>query len=132
MSSGCECLTRSVIYKAEVFSQGESKVYLGSTENDFKARFTSHKSSFNVESKENSTTLSAHVWSLQRQDIPYSIKWRIVARAPAYTVEAKKCSLCTAEKVRILFYPRTNLLNKRGEIMNFCRHRAKHKLGAKI
>ena len=128
---GGQCLTESIIYSAEVFSLNESKVYLGSTEHDFKARYTSHKSDFNLQNKENSTTLSSHVWSLQRKDVPYTIKWKIVARSSAYTAEARRCALCTAEKVRILFYPKGNLLNKRSEIMNKCRHKARHKLGGK-
>ena len=127
-----QCLVESVVYTAEVKSQEGVKMYIGSTEASFKDRYTKHKSSFKLPSHETDTRLSIYIWNLKHKNIPYSIYWRIVSRAAAYCPESKKCSLCLVEKAKILFYPRGNLLNKRTEVMNFCRHRAKHKLATAL
>ena len=124
-----KCLQQDVVYTAEVKSGEDTKVYIGSTQ-EFKSRYITHKSNFKLPAYENATTLSAHIWSLQHSNIPYTIQWRIIAKARSYSPESKRCGLCTTEKAKILFYPDSNLINKRSEIMGKCRHRAKHKLNS--
>ena len=122
-----QCLQSDVVYSAEVKTEQDSKVYIGSTQ-DFKARFTTHLSNTRLPAYENATSLSTYIWSLKKNNTAYSIKWKILAKARSYCPESGRCGLCSAEKARILFYPGTNLINKRSEIMAKCRHRAKHKL----
>ena len=125
-----QCLQESVIYTADVTTEQDQKRYIGSTAGSFKDRYTEHVSSFKLEYKETSTKLATYIWELKRKSINYNIKWRILRHAKAYTPESQKCRLCTAEKVEILFSDRSRMLNKRSEIMNKCRHKARHKLSA--
>ena len=59
-----KCLTKCVVYKATVTetTSNNQETYIGLTENEFKTRFNLHKSSFKLEYKRTSTTLSGHVW----------------------------------------------------------------------
>ena len=74
------------------------------------------------------TSLSMYVWKLKRNNIPFDIRWKLVAAVPAYRKESQRCLLCLTEKTAILFGDRNLLLNKRSEIMNPCKHKDKHKL----
>ena len=47
---------------------------------------------------------------------------------PSYNPNSKRCLLCLNEKYEIATYKGNNLLNKRNEIINTCRHRSKCKL----
>ena len=57
---GGKCLTKCVVYKATVTetNSNNQETYIGLTENEFKTRFNLHKSSFKLEHKRTSTTLS--------------------------------------------------------------------------
>ena len=77
----------------------------------------------------NSTTLSAYVWSLKDKNITPSLKWSIMKRAKSYSNTSKVCRLCLQEKLEILRYPnKSELLNKRSEIVSKCRHMNKFML----
>ena len=57
-----KCLTRSVIYRAEVKDRNNNKqTYTGLTAGTFKKRYYSHRNSFNNRNSENSTTLSSYI-----------------------------------------------------------------------
>ena len=64
-----KCLTKCVVYKATVTetTSKNQETYIGLTENEFKTRFNLHKSSFKLEHKRTSTTLSDHVWKLKKE-----------------------------------------------------------------
>ena len=48
-----------------------------------------------------------------------NLKWPIVKHAKSYSINARSCSLC----YEILNYPvKSDLLNKRSELMSKCRH----------
>ena len=47
-----KCLTKSVIYKAEVIENNKTSAYIGLASNTFKERYNNHTSSFNIISKE--------------------------------------------------------------------------------
>ena len=122
-----KCLTKDVVYSAEVTTVEESKVYIGSTQ-ELKGRINTHLSNSRLPAYENATSLSTYLWGLKRSNIQFTIQWKILARARSYSPETGHCGLCTTEKAKILFYKGDNLINKRNEIMAKCRHRAKHKL----
>ena len=65
-----KCLTKCVVHKATVTetTSNNQETYIGLTENEFKTIFNLHKSSFKLEHKRTSTTLSEHVWKLKKQD----------------------------------------------------------------
>ena len=45
------CRTKNIVYKADVTSKHESRVYIGLCETEFKTRYNNHKSSFSLESR---------------------------------------------------------------------------------
>ena len=49
-------------------------------------------------------------------------------KARPYSTTARKCALCTAEKVYIEKGDEAMMLNKKSEISNKCSHRNKHLL----
>ena len=116
------CLTDNLIYKAEV----DLKVYIGPTEHSFKSRYNGHTSTFRHRKLANSTTLSKYIWDLKYSGTNYRIKWSVLKRARAYSAGTKTCNLCLCEKLCILNADRRNLLNKKSELINKCRHLNKY------
>ena len=58
--------------------------YIGLTENEFKTRFNLHKSSFKLEHKRTTTTLSDHIWKLKNKNTDFSNKWEFVENVKPY------------------------------------------------
>ena len=125
-----KCLTSGVIYQATVTRQDNLKeeTYVGLTDNTFKVRYTGHTSNFRNENKRNATTLSQHIWTLNDNNIPHSVKWKIIARSNSYSTSSKKCNLCLKEKYFIICKPQMASLNNRNELAAECRHRKKYLL----
>ena len=120
-----DCRQSSVIYKCDVTAPNlPNKVYIGLTEKDFKTRWNSHKLSFNNKKYKNSTSLSTYVWELKEtHNVTPNLKWSIVKHAKSYSIKARSCSLSLQEKYEILNYPvKSDLLNKRSELISKCRH----------
>jgi hypothetical protein len=125
-----KCLTSSIIYQATVTRQDTQKEesYIGLTENTFKTRFNGHNNSFRHSNKRNATTLSNYIWSLKDINIPYTLKWKMIAKATPYSPSSKICNLCIKEKYFIICKPHMASLNRRNELGAECRHRRKHLL----
>ena len=51
--------------------------------------------------------------------------WKMLGQYQPYSVSTKWCLLCLNEKLQITIYRGNNMLNKRTEIINKCRHRRK-------
>ena len=100
-----------------------SAKYIGVASNSFKERFSNHTLSFNHQKYQHHTSLSKYVGDLKNKKKPFNISWSIVGKAPPYNPSAKTCKLCFLEKALILINKEDNLLNKRSELMNKCRHR---------
>ena len=125
------CLVENVVYEATVNSNIENykeKKYIGLCESTFKKRYSSHKTTFNLERYRNNTALSAEIWRIKDRNGQPNVTWRIIRRAKAYSPETQRCNLCLAEKFEIANFPGRNLLNKRSEIIAKCRHRRKYQL----
>ena len=88
-----KCLTKCVVYKATVTetTSNNQDTYIGLTENEFKTRFNLHKSSFKLEHKRTSTTLSEHVWKLKNKNINFNIKWEVVKKGKTFAPSDKLC-----------------------------------------
>ena len=123
-----ECKRKSIVYKATITTGKSTKIYFGSCSTDFKTRYNNHKQSFNHQNKRNSTELSKEVWRAKDKGIQPKIKWSIVRSAPDYKCGSRRCNLCLAEKLTILFGDKNLMLNKRSEILGKCRHTTKYKL----
>ena len=125
-----ECRNSAVIYKATVNTEDRNKTkeYIGVTETEFKTRYYSHESSFRNHQHRNKTSLSQHIWKLKEQGEPFEVKWSLIAKSRPYSCGTRRCDLCTTEKYEIITNQSNQALNKRNEIANTCRHRAKFKL----
>ena len=99
----------------------KQETYIGLTENEFKTRFNLHKSSFKLEHKRTTTTLSDHIWKLKKKNTDFNIKWEIIKNVKPYAPGDKICKLCLQEKLSILISKPS--LNKRTEIFGHCVHR---------
>ena len=119
-----------MIYSATVKTADprKQKIYIGCAETDFKTRFYNHKSSFNIVNNRSKTTLSQYVWAMKEDNEDYELKWNIEAVSRPYRCGTRKCNLCIEEKFAIFKHQSAETLNKRTEIANKCRHRAKFKL----
>ena len=82
--------------------------------------------SFKHEKRRNDTELSKYLWKLKEKKEGYSISWKIIAKAKAYSNTTKRCNLCITEKFFILSNPQMATLNKRNELISNCRHRRKY------
>ena len=125
-----KCLTKSLVYRAEIISHQDSAEYIGLTSNSFKQRYLNHISSFkNIKYKE-STALAKYIWKLKDEKKEFNINWSVAAKAPPYNPVAKSCHLCITEKAFILRSKHQNLINKRNELMGSCLHRRKFLLSS--
>ena len=117
-----ECLTENIIYEAEVTTSKTTKLYIGSTGNSFKSRYTSHVHSFNHKGK-NETELSKYIWSLKDNNTAYRLKWKILRRMPTGKQSALKiCRTCNEEKQAIVMAEKRSPLNRRSELNSMCPH----------
>ena len=115
-----KCLTKCVVYKAKITeaTSNNQETYIGLTENEFKTRFNLHKSSFKLENKRTSTTLSDHVWKFENKDINFNIKWEVFKKVKPFAPSDK---VCLQEKLSLL--RSAPYLNIRSEIFGHCMHR---------
>lgn len=117
-----KCLTKNVVYEAQVSSSGRTMIYIGSTGNDFKSRFYNHKRSFNNRGS-NETELSKYIWSLKDRNVDFDIKWKILRKVKGDNTSVRKvCSTCNWEKIEIALADKRTLLNARSELNNSCPH----------
>ena len=131
--AGGVCMTEEVVYEATVTAPGvEEKRYFGSAATSLKLRVNNHKCDFRNRGRQHSTTLSTHVWSLKDQGLEPEVRYRIVARAKAYSPVTRRCGLCVAEKLAIAKGDPRFMLNKRSEIAGKCRHKNKHVLASRL
>ena len=124
-----KCLTNNIVYQAVVAtSTGKKESYIGLTSNSFKQRWQQHKSSFNIKSKRNETTLSQYIWKLKDKEVDYNLTWKIVGKANPFSPVSERCNLCLKEKFFIIFRPEMCTLNTRNELATHCRHKKKRLL----
>ena len=58
-----KCLTKCIVHKASVSSLNEAKHYLGTAENEFKTRYSNHKTSFKNRTHGKDIELSKYIWT---------------------------------------------------------------------
>ena len=79
-------------------STGMTASYVGIAAYSFKERYTNHKLSFNNLKYKCNTSLSKHIWGLNKINEPFTISWSIVSKAKPYNPVAKTWNLCLMEK----------------------------------
>ena len=131
--------------------KGKSKrTYVGSTV-DLKRRVDEHKTSFKPSTKAHTftnkngvvitrsiqqlndkkrtrSTLAAHVWEVRDSGLSPIVEWSILQRSNAYQPGDHYCGICLWEVTLICFADQEESLNKRTELKQGCRHKAKFKL----
>lgn len=116
-----KCLTESIIYRAEVISNGITKHYIGSTINSFKKRFYQHTHSLKENTSASKTSLANYINLLRESKLDYIITWRILKKVKAYEPGDKHCMLCATECLEILKH-RTSAINYFSETLIRCKH----------
>ena len=101
-------------------------IHYGSCMDPFKERYINHKKSFINRRYSEETKLSKWVWELKDKNEQFEIAWSIEKQCVAYRPSAKKCDLCLSEKLCIIKGDPDNIINKRSEIANKCRHSNKY------
>ena len=126
---GGKCLSPNIVYQGKINSSQPNyneKVDFGVAEKSFKDRFYNQAKSFTHEDYANDTELSKEYWDIKRNNFIPKVTWSIVRECPPYSLSKRKCYLCLNEKLEINSYKGNNLLNKRSELINKCRHLNKH------
>ena len=77
-----------------------------------------------VQTSENSTTLSTHFWNQVESGMDPKVTWKVIERnIPTFNPITEKCQLCIREKFNIVLRPESATLNLRHEIFSTCRHK---------
>ena len=119
-----ECLTPSLVYKAEIDMGEGTQVYIGQTHKTFKQRFNLHNSDTRTGKKR--TTLTTYILDQRgKGNVCRDLRWSKITDAQPRHKGDTVCQLCNLEKTHIATADPTNLLNKRSEILQRCRHRDK-------
>ena len=101
-----------------------NKVYLATSEDDFKQCLYNHRMPCNNEGLSTNTALSNYVWEIKNKfnSIP-SLKQSVIKSVPVYSKIFKKYQLYLQEKLGIpLYLNQSDLLNERSELIQTCRH----------
>ena len=123
-----KCLTPQSVYLGEVTNDidDEKKFYIGISEPPWKIRWKNHCRDFTHVRYRTSTKISEYVWDLKDSGKTPSIKWSCLKKVSG-RARSNYCRLCLEEKLHILeFDNQDNLLNKRSEFINCCRHQRKY------
>ena len=121
-----KCLLSNLIYRATVKSKNSHKIYIGSTGNTFKQRYSNHKTTFLNKNKRHSTELANYVWKLKDSGTKFDIKWDILNTTKTKFNYRNGCKLCNLEKIEIDKVNKSISLNKRNERQSLCIHYHKY------
>ena len=123
-----KCRTETVVYKATIKTKKDTKIYIGSTENEFKQRYYAHKGDMGKQTNRYKTTLANHVWECKDKGDNPVVTWEILRKCNRYKCGTRRCDLCLTEKMLILRTKGPECLNKRSELMASCPHMRKYRL----
>ena len=112
----CEFLTPKVIYRADVTNEAnnDQKFYFGLAETTFKERYNYHKRDVKHIKYQYNTELTKYIWKLKNNSIQYNIHWKVVDKVYG-NANLTMCKLCLTENDN-------NMLNKKSELIDKCRH----------
>ena len=116
-----------IAYRTDVknLTSDKKKFYFEFTETSFKESFGNHTWNFKHPKYRNSTELSKYIWELKDANISPVTEWSIVTKMLSKT-QLNFCKLCLSEKFYIIkSLNERNLLNKKSELVDTCRHQSK-------
>ena len=67
-------------------------------------------------------------WNIISTNKTLNVSWEILGTHKSYNQSSKRCPQCLNEKLAIALHKDDNMLNKRSELINKCRHRNKYML----
>ena len=67
--------------------------------------------------------MSKYVWELKDHNVPFTLSWKVMARAQPFSNVTEICQLCTREKLFIAYKPALCTLNATNELLSSCRHK---------
>ena len=117
------CDTKNIVYQATVTQNGKTESYVGLCSTPFYLRYRNHVKSFTNQTYSTETKLSIFIWILKRQNIRYTLSWKIIDRGKPFCPLTNECQLCLKEKFSIIFKPEMCTLNSRDEISSHCLHK---------
>ena len=113
------CNTDGVVYQATVKNnKGKKENYIGLAQN-FKKRYSKHKTNLTEKKEEGSITLYNHFWKEKGN------QWLSGKFNPVTEI----CRLCTREKFTIVMCPEKSTLNSRQELFSHCKHKKSRLIG---
>ena len=119
-----ECLTPKVIYCVDVSNKVNigQNFYFGLVKTTFKDRCTNHKWDVKCIKYQYNTELTKYIWNLKNNSIKYNIQCKVVDKVYG-NANPTMCKLCLTEKLWIINHINdNNILNKKSELINKCRH----------
>ena len=126
---GGKCVEGNVVYQGAVTRKdtGQTDYYTGVSEPSWKLRWGNHKQNFKTDTKANrtATCLAKHIWKLKDKNVGYSLKFKQLAKAPAFNPVTNTCRLCLTEKYFLMFKEDGANINHRSEFYSACRHKTK-------
>ena len=98
-------------------TSNNQETYIGLTENEFKTRFNLQKSSFKLEHKITSTTLTEHVWKKKKKQ-EHQLQYQMGDCQKSKAIRTKKMIKCAnfVYKKNLSILRSALFLNKRSEI----------------
>ena len=87
-----------------------------------KERYNNHKGDVKHIKYQYNTELIKYIWNLKNNSIKYNIQWKVVDNVYG-SANLTMCKLCLTEKLWIINQiNNNNILNKKSELINKCRH----------
>ena len=122
-----KCQTSNLVYRADIRSDDtDHRIYIGTTGNTFKQRYTGHKTTFKHKKKQNTTELSKYYWKLRDEGKTPTISWSVVRKVNSKFNLRNGCTLCNTERYEIARANKHKLLNVRNERKRICPHYASY------
>ena len=106
-----KCLSKCIVYKAEIEANNNKLTYYGASESEFKSRHNNNSKSFRSRRYGNDSELSKYIWKPKDSNTNYALKWSIASYA-------SESEFVTRSEPKVLLIKRTELISK-------CRHRNK-------
>ena len=98
-----KCVEGNVVYQGDVTRQdtGHTDYYTDLSEPSWKLRLGNHKQNLKNDTKANraATCLAKHIGMLEDKNIGYSLQFKQLAKAPAFSPVTNTCRLCLREAI---------------------------------
>ena len=124
------CNTDGVVYQATVKNNiGKKENYIGLAQN-FKKRYSKHKTNLEKKKEDGSITLYNYFWKEKEEGREPVVEWKILEKnIKKFNPVTEICRLCTREKFIIVMCPEKSTLNSRQELFSHCKHKQSRLIG---